>query len=149
MKLLYVMKRDYLKTQFQNHKENSKHLCKSIAKLTGGVSVNPMLNSNLHVELANDFANFFWNNIVKIRNELDETSECFICPKTEVLYELNRFLPLSEQHVIKMMGKLQQSHVKWTWYPLIYSKNFHIFSPVLTKIVNFSLSTGNLMIHGR
>ena len=67
-----------------------------MAKLTGCVSVNPMLDSNSDVELASDFANFFCNKIVKIRNELDETSECFICPKTEVSYELNEFQPQSE-----------------------------------------------------
>ena len=32
-----------------------------------------MLDSNSDVELANDIANFFWNKIVKIRNEFDET----------------------------------------------------------------------------
>ena len=60
MKLLYLMKRDYLKTQFQDHKGNSKHLNKLMAKLTGGVSVDPMPDSNLDMELANDFAYFFW-----------------------------------------------------------------------------------------
>ena len=52
MKLLYVME---------------KHLYKLMAKLKGGVSVNPMLASNSDVELANDFANFFWNKIIKIQ----------------------------------------------------------------------------------
>ena len=64
MKLLYVTKREYLKTQFQDHKGNSTHLYKFMAKLTGGVSVNPMPDSNLDVELANDFTKFFWNKIV-------------------------------------------------------------------------------------
>ena len=58
MMLLYLMKRDYLKTQFQDHKGNTKHLYKLMAKLTGGVSVNPLLDSNSDVELANDFTNF-------------------------------------------------------------------------------------------
>ena len=80
MKLLYVTKRDYLKPQFHDHKGNSKHIYKLMTKLAVGVSVNPILDSILDVELANEFANFFWNKIVKIRNEFDETSECFICP---------------------------------------------------------------------
>ena len=56
-----------------------------MAKLTGGVSFYPMPDSNLDVELANDFANFFWNKIVKIRNRLDETSE-HICFKRKYLF---------------------------------------------------------------
>ena len=84
IKLLYVMKRDYLKAQSHDHKGNSKYLYILMVKLTGGVSVNPMPESNLNVELVNDFTKF-WNKTVKIRNKLDETSECFICPK-KVLY---------------------------------------------------------------
>ena len=57
MKLFYVTKRDYLKTQFQDHKRNSEHLFKLTAKLTGGVSVIPVSDNNSDVELANDFAN--------------------------------------------------------------------------------------------
>ena len=114
-----------------------------MAKLTGGVSVNPMLDSNSDVELANDFTNFFSNKIVQIRNKLDETSECFICPKTEVLYELNEFQPLSEQQVIKMMGKLQTKSCEMDLVPTHILKKFqHVFGPVLTKIVNLSLGTG-------
>ena len=37
-------------------------------KLTGGVRVSPMLDNNSDVELPKDFANIFWNNIVKTRN---------------------------------------------------------------------------------
>ena len=72
-----------------NHKGNSEHLHKLMAKLTGGVSVNPMPDGNLDVELANDFANFFRNKIVKVRNKLDETLECFFLSK-------NRSLVLTE-----------------------------------------------------
>ena len=72
-----------------------------------------MLDSNPEVELANDSTNFFWNKIVKIRNKHDEKSECIICPKTEVLYELNQFQPLSEQQVIMMMRKLQTESVSY------------------------------------
>ena len=143
MKFLYVMKRDYLKTQFQDHKGNSKYLYKLMAKLTGGVSVNSMPDSNSDVELANDFGNFFWNKIVKIRNELDEILECFFCLKTEILNELNKFQTLSEQQVIKMMGKLQTKSCEMDLIPTHILKIFpHVFSPVLTKFVNLSLSTG-------
>ena len=58
VKLLYVMKRDYLKTQFHDHEGNSKliHIGGKV-----GRRCHPMLDSNLDVEVANDFANLEQN----------------------------------------------------------------------------------------
>ena len=57
--------------------------------------------------------------------------------KREVLYELNEFLPLSAQQVIKMIGKLQKWSCEMDLVPTHILKKFpHVCGPVLTKVVN-------------
>ena len=36
------MRTEYFRTEFEQHKGNTKHLYKSVAKLTGCTSVNPL-----------------------------------------------------------------------------------------------------------
>ena len=60
------------KSLFEQHKRNMKHLYKLVAKLTGSTSVNPLPEMDSDEWLGEDFADYFLNKIVKIRDDLDQ-----------------------------------------------------------------------------
>ena len=72
--MLYAVRRDYYKVKFNQNKGDSKDLYKLVAQLTGGVSANPTLYAESDLLLAEEFAVFFQNKIIKIRNDLDSKS---------------------------------------------------------------------------
>ena len=60
--MVYVVRKDYYRVQFNQFTLNmsdSKHLYKLVAKLTGGVSANPMPYAESDLQLAEEFADFF------------------------------------------------------------------------------------------
>ena len=57
--MLYVIRRDYYKVEFNQHKGDSKHLYKLVAKLASGVSANPRPYVGSDLQLAEEFAEFF------------------------------------------------------------------------------------------
>ena len=65
-------KKDFFSSEFIKYKNDSKHLYKLLAKLTGGVAENPMPESENDETLSNDFADFFLDKILKIRKNLDK-----------------------------------------------------------------------------
>ena len=58
-RILYLVRTDYYKMQFHQHKGDSKHFYKLVAKLTSDVSVNPMPYVESDLQLAKAFADFF------------------------------------------------------------------------------------------
>ena len=58
-RMLYAVRRDYYKAQFNQHKGDSKHLNKVVAKLTSSVSANLMPYVESDLQLAKEFAYFF------------------------------------------------------------------------------------------
>ena len=68
--MIYLAKRDYYKQELKNHKGNTKHLYKLMPKLTGGINANPMPDSKSNSDIAEDFAEYFLQKIVKIRDDL-------------------------------------------------------------------------------
>ena len=68
--MVYLAKRDYYKQEFKNHKGNTKHLYKLMSKLTGGINANPMPDGKNNSDIAEDFAEYFLQKIVKIRDDL-------------------------------------------------------------------------------
>ena len=63
--MIYLAKRDYQKQELKNHKGNPKHLCKLMSKLAGGIDANPMPKGKSGIDIAEDFAQYFLQNIVK------------------------------------------------------------------------------------
>ena len=54
MRKLSVIRRDYYKVYFNQHKGDSKHVYKQAAKLTSDISANPMPFVETYLQLAED-----------------------------------------------------------------------------------------------
>ena len=59
-----MVRRDYIQSTIYQHKDDSKHLYKLVAQLTGSVSANPMPYAEWDLQLAEEFADFFQDNII-------------------------------------------------------------------------------------
>ena len=70
-----------------------KHLYKSVAKLTGCTSVNSLSEMDSDEWLTEDFADYFLNKIVKIRDDLDQYWK-FLVESHNHVKELQAFSPL-------------------------------------------------------
>ena len=57
-KLLYMTKWDYHKYMFRSNRGNPKHSYNLMAKLTGGISANPLPESTSDKDLSEEFAGF-------------------------------------------------------------------------------------------
>ena len=89
-RMLYAVRRDYYKVQFNQQKGDSKHLYKLVAKLTGGVSANPMPYAESDLQLVKEFAYFFHDKRIKVRKDLHSKPN-FKPADSEVLFGLEFF----------------------------------------------------------
>ena len=71
-RMLNAVRTEYFRKEFEQHKVNMKHLYKLMAKLTGCTSVNLLPEIDSYEWLAEDFADYFLNKIVKIRDDLNQ-----------------------------------------------------------------------------
>ena len=89
-----------------NIKGIQNNLYKLVAKLTGCTSVNLLTEMDSDESFSEDFAQYFLNKIVKIRDDLDKYGK-FVVESHDLVEELQAFHPLSETEVCKVIKKLQ------------------------------------------
>ena len=92
--------------------------------------------------MAKDFANYFLNKIVKIRDDLDQYGKSVV-ESYDHVKELQAFLPLSETEVHMVIKKLQTKSCELDQIPKYLVKNqLDYFVKPYTPIFNLSLVNG-------
>ena len=92
-------------------------------------------------QLAEDFVTFFETNIQNIR-ELLKNKPKFI-PDNNDVPRLKRFATITEKQVCRVIGSLKNKSCKLDQIPTdILKKMLPVVAPIITRIVNLSLSEG-------
>ena len=113
-----------------------------MAKLTGGTSVNPLLDCEIDDKLAENFANFFLEKIENISADPDLFEE-YETSVVEMVFELSNFAAVSESGIRKVMSKLETKSCELDIIPTHTVKNYlDTFITALKHIVNLSLNNG-------
>ena len=116
-------------------------LFKTVSNLTGKCKLNPLPTGVSDSQLAEDFSSFFHNKVDSIRKELDD-SPLFVPPKLDVP-QFSSFTELDVNSTQKLIDNAKPATCDLD--PIqssIIKKYSHLFAPVITKIINTSLSTG-------
>ena len=122
--------------------KDSKKLYKLVSELLGFKSENPLPPDRTDKELSEDFADFFMSKIAKIRDALND-HPCYIPSETEDIPTLENFKELSEDEVRTIIASMATKSCELDPLPTnILKAGIDIILPVVTKIVNVSLKTG-------
>ncbi len=93
--------------------------------------------------LAEDFSDYFIGKIRNIRTKLDEMDVPPIEPEIDCAHSFSTFAPLSEEDIRKLIFKSPAKSSALDPVPTdIVIKCLDILIPIITRIVNLSLSTG-------
>ena len=113
-----------------------------VSKLTGTENTNILLDQPRGIELAEEFSEFFLQNIEKIHSTLDGYN-LFKPTGSEVLLKLTEFNVLDKSQVVKTLAKLQPKSCELDVIPTKILKEIidSLIDPI-TKIVNISLRKG-------
>ena len=102
---------------------------------------NPLPDSVSDEHLAEDFANFFMGKIDKICENLVHHSDYVSDKKHRI--DITNFRPFSEDEVSSLIGELNTKSCELDTIPTSLIKKFKDdFLPILTELVNLSLSSG-------
>ena len=133
-------KRQHFTDAIQAANGDPKKLFSITLNLMGKIVDNPLPSCNSDVELAEDFASFFINKIECIRTAL--VSNPPYTPSANIATEFPSFEPLSDASVAKIIRNSKPTTCLLDPLPTKLVKEYsHIFTPVITKIVNNSLSS--------
>ena len=125
-----------------NCKGDTKSLYQLINKLTSKVKVNPMPPNVPDMDLAENFADFFLNKILKIR-ELFVDVPIIDLDVRESIPLLKRFAPVSENETRLLISSMKTKTCELDVLPThILKQLLDTIVPPLTHIINLSLSTG-------
>ena len=143
---LNELKRKHLSAKISNNKGNSKALFKIVNSTLHRKQDLPLPHSNNDMELAANFSNFFVDKISKIRNRLDRTT--IRNPPIKNSFHgtsLSTFKPLTEDETRKLINNMAPKHCKLDPLPTwIIKECIDEFLPLITKIINVSLKTGEM-----
>lgn len=138
------------KRSFHNDRiceSDSKQLFRIVDSLTNPDRDRVLPTAQSPTHLANDFADFFDDKIRKIRNNLDmsDCSEISVSTSENCASVFDRFQPMSEEEIRK---QIMQSPVKsCSMDPIptpLVKKCVDSLVPVVTKIINLSLTSGEI-----
>ena len=148
-RLIHAIRKSYYQEEFVKPIGDSKALYNLVSKLTGTENTNILPDQPRSIELAEEFAEFFLQNIEKIQSALDGYN-LFKLTGSGVLFQLSKFNVLDKSHVIKLLVKLQTKSCELDVIPTNILKEIVVFliDPI-TKIVNISLSKGQLPQSGK
>ena len=85
--------------EFTSHCGDSKYLYKLVSKLTGGTIINNLPECTSNNDIADEFAQFFNDKIMKFGNVLDEFPLYDYQSDKEVPFPMVEFCELSESEV--------------------------------------------------
>ena len=126
---------------------DQKKLFNIVKSLTGNQSQNPLQPHTSSKELADSFAEFFTQKIVKIRDHIDsipsEISADIYLNDTQPNVLFDEFSTLSEDDVAKLISHLSNATSRDDPLPTKFIKLcLNYLLPVITKIINLSLQSG-------
>ena len=90
---------------------------------------------------------FFDGKIKKIPSKLDSTKQCTHNDQAEIntSFELSQFKAISDKEIMKFTSNVPVKHCKLEPLPMwLILECFDEFLPIITKIVNISLTTGEM-----
>ena len=102
--LLRQSKEESIKCKVVECKIDTKKLYKLISNITGTTKVNPLPEALSDKELADKFANFFYNKIVDIRNKLDVFDKYE--PARREVSHISEFQPVTCAEVRKILASM-------------------------------------------
>lgn len=148
---IFNSKMSFYSSIIDQHKNDQKVLFDTVKKMLHTTTENLYPSSESPEKLANNFADFFINKIIKIRDELappsllptnllsdyDTAAETAYSP----IAEFTNFTSVSEDQLSKLIYKLTSKSCEIDPIPASVLKHcLHVLLPVITKIVNLSLS---------
>ena len=138
---LHYFKWQSLSKRILDCKGNAKELFLLVNKLTGSIAQNPLPSNKTDEELAEDFARYFLSKIEKIRETFTNTPPYETLPHNVPRFP--SFQPLTESEVCTVIMGMKNTHCKLDIIPTgILKQILEVFLPVITQIVNLSLTNG-------
>ena len=135
-------KKTNIREQIMDCSDDSKKLFSLITNLTNKPEPQKWPTHNTKEELAEDFATFFQNKILKIR-ELFNGTEQYEATTDQSVPLLRRFAPLTEKQVSLIIKQMKSKTCELDDIPTkILKKILPTVCPLITRIVNTSLTTG-------
>ena len=120
---------------------DSKKLFQLVNHLTGCKPEIPLQTRNSDRELKDEFASYFLNKIVRIREELDD-QPIYQSSKNDTP-EFNNFKEVSEDQVQRLVMRTKSKSCELDLIPTTLLKNIlPSILPAITKIINLSLLSG-------
>ena len=125
-------------------KGDSRKIFDLVSNLTGSHSENPLPESDSDNDLADRFADFFLNKIIKIRNELDGKPMYVPTQPSKLITPLAKFKTIMPEHVKKTVMKMKTKSCELDPLPTnILKKCIDEISPIIAQITNISMQTGS------
>ena len=120
---------------------DTKKLYNLVNNITGRVKSNPMPPGRTNGDLADEFADFFLNKIIKIRNDLLECNA--YSPIPIEVEPLSQFQPMSVAEVIKIIRSMPTKTCESDTLPTrLLKQSLDKLGETITAIVNISLRVG-------
>ena len=122
-------------------KNNTKKLYKLITSITGTTKVNPFPEATSDKELADKFANFFYNKVLNIRNNLDVFDK-YEPVKREPSY-ISEIQPMTSAEVRKVLADMTNKSCELDAVDTKFLKDgLDYILEEMTDLINFSLQFG-------
>ena len=142
-KMLITAKHEKIKNLVNECGSDSKRLYKLVDEITGKKSENKLPADKSDRELADEFANFFMEKILKIRDSLKDQPTYSPLSHGSVP-SLDSFKELTDDEVKKIICSMATKSCEIDSLPTKFIKDgLHDILPVITKIVNVSLKNGS------
>lgn len=140
-KMLFAAKKQEISDKVIKCGKDTKKLYSLVNKLTGTKKSNPMPEGKSDAQLAEDFADFFIEKIMNIRQSLADKT--LYNPTDRVDGELSQFQPLTENDVRKLINEMASKSCELDPVPTTILKQcLDKCICIITKIINVSLKKG-------
>ena len=146
-KLMFVAKNEYFRDLIKQNNHDQRKLFSIVKSLLGTDHDQPLPTCESNRQLANNFASYFVNKVMKIRSELDTNSISSSGPynleEPSSTASLRSFELCSEEHVYHLIGSSTVKSSELDPIPAHLFKSYlGEIVPVITKIINMSLEQG-------
>ena len=138
--MLRSIRKTTLSDKVNEHEQDTRKLYAFINSIIGRPSENPFPKSDSDEQLAEEFAEYFMAKIKKIQDALE--NHPIYKPEHQNVDQLKKFQPLTEQEVLKIIGKMACISYEIDPIPTTLLKKVlpSVIGPI-TSIVNNSITT--------
>ena len=139
---LNIKKKDTIRAKINDCTNDSRKLHKLINNLTKPREEQPWSEHKDKESLANEFASYFEDKILKIRKVLETTPP--YTAEQQAVPRLTKLAPMTEEEVHKVIVSLKTKSCELDTMPTdILKKMMPVVLPLITKIINLSLTQGD------